>query len=220
MKKKIIGGYYNFTIKNTNNTNNTKNMKFISSDSSIIFFNNSKNTFEETYNDVIMTKFLSLPFFFEKHTNKKYYILFYSQEYEKVYLQILDETDKKFVVEPIITKEEYFFGKTCVDRLQKNNNTHRTFESLYTEWEKELLEALEKKEITPEQIHNFLFRKNINTIIIKNKNSLNAHTLKLENKRNPDYYNYITKQIRVPREMIHYYHEFYKRNPVYDLRPT
>ena len=63
MKKKIIGGYYNFTIKNTNNTNNTKNMKFISSDSSIIFFNNSKNTFEETYNDVIMTKFLSLPFF-------------------------------------------------------------------------------------------------------------------------------------------------------------
>ena len=217
MKKKIMGGYYNFTIQNTNNT---KNMKFISSDSSIIFFNDSKNTFEATYNNVKMTKSLSLPFFFKKtktNTNKKYYILFYSKENKKVYLQILDETDKKFVVEPIITKEDYFFGITSKNRLFQNNG--RTFESKYLEWEKELLEALKKREITPEQIHNFLFMKKINTKII-NQNSLNAHKLKLQNKRNLGYYNYISlQQSRVPREIYQYWERFYTRHPEYDLRP-
>lgn len=206
-------GGYNFIIKNNSN----QNKQFMQSDFPLIFFDESKDTFENTYDKMCMHQKSSLPFYFEKIKLIKYYILFYKDD--KVYLQILDETNKIFVVEPIISQAEYFFGKTGLLRIRKDLVNNPNPINIYQKWEEELLESLETGKITPEEIHSFLFMKNINTNeIIKNNVSLNAHKKKLLQK-NSDYFNYTKPQKRIPRDMLHYYMDFFTKNPQYDIRP-
>jgi hypothetical protein len=56
-------GGYNFIIKNISNKTNSNKMRFMPSDFKIFFYDRSVNNFEKTYNDVIMFKASSKPFF-------------------------------------------------------------------------------------------------------------------------------------------------------------
>jgi hypothetical protein len=208
-------GGYNFIIKNISNKTNSSKMRFIPSDFRINFYDGSVNNFEKTYNEVIMFKAPSKPFFFEIGISKKPHILSY--ENEEVYLILLGENTKKFLIEPIISQAEYFFGKTF-ENIFLNKSKSNTFETIYKKWETELLTAIQEKKITASDIHNFLFinKEIFNNIKIKNKNNLEKHKLKLLNKSS-DYFNYITH--KRGRQILHFYTKFFQRYPAYDLRP-
>ena len=210
------GGKYNFLIKNPSNKNNKKKDQFIPSDFPLIFFDLSKDTFEKIYNSLKITRNnSSKPFIFEKGNLGQYYVLFNKDG--QVYLQKLDEENNIFTIEPIISPAEYFFGKTALARLEVQMTDSITHDQLYSIWEQELLESIIKNKITPEDIHNFLFMKNINMNKIKNKNSYNQHMRKLNNKKS-NYYDYLTLQKRVPRTLMHYYNIFFTNHPEFDLR--
>jgi hypothetical protein len=205
------GGKYNFLIKKTSNKNN---VSFIPSDFPLIFVDSTNDTFEKIYNYLKFTlNKPSKPFIFEKDNLGQSYVLFNKDG--QVYLQKLDKENTIFTIEPIISPAEYFFGKTALDRI--DGLGLNTFNQNYSEWEKELLESIRKNKITPEDIHKFLFMKNINMNKIKNKNSYNQHMRKLNNKKS-NYYDYLRLQERVPRIFLHYYGKFFKKHPEYDLR--